>query len=668
MSAIVGLVQFDRRPGHERIVAAMLDRMAIRGPHGRAQKSLSHASFGHLLLHTTEESLHENLPNITSINGDETLLTATTRLDNRDELLTAAKFPNNPTTPDSALITAHLHTPARLLGDFAYAAWNNARQTLFCARDQFGVKPFYYYCAPGRFFIFASQIRALFAHPEVPSRLNKTRLAQYWLGQLPDHVITFYEEIHRLPAAHTLTVDANSLRLTRYWSLDLEREITLKSDAEYDEAFRAHFARAVKTRLNTPFKIGFQLSGGLDSTAIACVARDALRDENRLPAHVYSQVFPTVPNSDESPYIHAALDQPGFAPTIVEGDRSTPLNEIDLFLNYDDEGNYNTNSYLVFMLHRRMAAGGVRVCIDGYDGDTTIGHGCYRLGELARQKDWAAFDRELKAYCRRGNWDRRGTALQFAGPALTQLLRAGQYRQFLRDAREAAPWFRSGWRQVISRTGLQPFVPPSAKHLYNHLAGVPPDALAVLQRLIDPKIAAAVRLPALTRAFEAIPVGEFPSERAYQAHILATGGFTGGLERFDYLAGHFQMENRHPFMDQRLVEFCLALPSSQKLSDGFTRTIMRRALQHTLPEKISKRVGKCDLTDAFRDAFLRRDKPILDQWIVQNPALAGLCDLTELRDLYARCLANEATDGERFILFRVLTSARWMRHATFVIA
>src|SRR5205085_2959697 len=122
-----------------------------------------------------------------------------------------------------AHITVGAKAPELLQGDFAFAAWNDSTQKLFCARDHFGLKPFYYYHAPGRFFIFATQIRALFCHPEVPRRVNKERLAQSWIGELADHVQTFYQDILRLPAAHTLTVSKDRFELRRYWALDPEK-------------------------------------------------------------------------------------------------------------------------------------------------------------------------------------------------------------------------------------------------------------------------------------------------------------------------------------------------------------------------------------------------------------------------------------------------------------
>ena len=82
---------------------------------------------------------------------------------------------------------------------------------------------------------------------------------------------TLYDRVLRLPPAHTMTVTKHGLTLRKYWSLDPEREIHLKSDAEYAEAFREIFEDAVKCRLRSAYPVGTELSGGLDSSSVTCI-------------------------------------------------------------------------------------------------------------------------------------------------------------------------------------------------------------------------------------------------------------------------------------------------------------------------------------------------------------------------------------------------------------
>src|SRR3989441_8528576 len=256
------------------------------------------------------------------------VLTADARIDNRAELLAA--LGRGVEATDAELILGAYQrwgerAPEHLLGDFAFAIWDGRREVLFCARDHFGVKPFYYHHAPGRLFAFGSEIKALLALAEVPRRLNETRVADYLVPLLEDKEITFYEEIVRLPPAHRMTVSRDGMRIEQSWALDPTREIRLKSDAEYAAAFREIFTEAVRCRLRSAFPVGSMLSGGLDSSSIVCVARKLLAEDGGGKLHTFSAIFPDVPECDEREYIEAVLGGHGVKPHYVRGDRLSPL-------------------------------------------------------------------------------------------------------------------------------------------------------------------------------------------------------------------------------------------------------------------------------------------------------------------------------------------------------
>jgi len=326
------------------------------------------------------------------------VLTADARLDNRDELCSLLPAPCGFT--DAELILAAYERwaercPEHLLGDFAFAIWDARRQIVFCARDHFGVKPFYYHHRPGRLFALASEIKGLLALPDVPRRLNETRVADYLVPLLEDKVITFYEDIVRLPPAHRMMVTREAVRIERYWALDPEREIHLKSDAEYAAAFREIFTEAVRCRLRSAFPVGSMLSGGLDSSSIVCVARKLLAEEGRGPLHTFSAVFDEVPEADERPYINAVVARNRVAPHIVRGDQLSPLDDLDRMLAMQDEPFYAPNLFLHWGLYQAACAAAVRVILDGLDGDTTVSHGIGYLRELAGSGHWLRLAREV---------------------------------------------------------------------------------------------------------------------------------------------------------------------------------------------------------------------------------------------------------------------------------
>lgn len=611
MSGIAGLVYFDGRTDREGVLRRMMQTIAHRQPAALA------------------------------FSGSNTLV-ADARLDNCPENSTEHAFINE------AWRARGEDAAKSLLGDFAFAVWDGASQSVFCARDHIGVKPFYYFHKPGAFFIFASQIRALFAHPEVPRRLNKTRVAEALAAVLTDQASTYYEEIFRLPAAHTLRVSQESFHLRRYWALDPGREEKFATDEEAIDAFRHHFTNAVRSRLRTPHKLAVELSGGLDSSAVACVAREFARQ----PLPTYSVVFPSVPASDERPFIEAVLEKGGFAPVFVNGDEAGPLSPFETFLDYEDEGSYGTNFFLRDALHRAMQRDGVRVFLDGFDGDTTVGHGNLRLAELAATGEWPAFDEELNAVARRRNLNRSSAALTFGGPGLRA--------KSVREIREAAPHFGAQWGRLLYETKVKA---PALNHFLTFLRGGEPAWLRHLPELLNADFARAMNLrDVIASAERATPD---VTERERLIRLIGSGSFSFGLERYDYHAAASGLEARHPFADLRLVEFSASLPSRLRLRNGFDRWIMRQALGRILPEKVATRSGKGNLNWNFLRGFLAVNAPLLDRWLHAEPAqIERVVNVSVARELIHEWRASGLPrDPQKlFALFRVLTTARWMAH------
>ena len=158
------------------------------------------------MLWTTDESVLERLP--LAADAGRYAITADARIDNREELLASLALDRR--TADSEIILAAYRKwgeecPVHLLGDFAFAIWDRRRQTLFCACDPMGVKGLYYHLSPTAL-SFASEIKALFALPEIPRRLNEVRVAEYLITLFEDRCGTFYRDILRLPGAHSLSV------------------------------------------------------------------------------------------------------------------------------------------------------------------------------------------------------------------------------------------------------------------------------------------------------------------------------------------------------------------------------------------------------------------------------------------------------------------------------
>ncbi len=401
MSGIAGIYYLDDRPVDRADLERMVDILAHRGPEGADVWCEGFVGLGHRMLWTTPESLLEQLP-LKDRTGN-LILTADARIDNRDELISALSLNDRPAEKitDSDLILATYEKwgdrcPEKLIGDFAFAIWDGRNQKLFCARDHFGIKPFYYYYQPGKVFVLASEIKALYTLPSHPRRINELREAEYLLNIL-EKANTFYQDIFRLPAGHKMTVTHKSIKLCSYWSLDPSRELRLGSNNEYAEAFSEIFTESVHCRLRSAYSIGSTLSGGLDSSSITCAASKLLLHNGNQPLHTFSTVFDEIPECDERSFINAVLvqEKENLIPHYINGDHLSPLTDIDRVLWHQDEPFFAANLFLYWNLCRSVKSSGVRILLDGLDGDTVISHGMGYLTELASTGKWFSLTKEL---------------------------------------------------------------------------------------------------------------------------------------------------------------------------------------------------------------------------------------------------------------------------------
>jgi asparagine synthase (glutamine-hydrolysing) len=625
MSGIAGIYVLDDRAVDCSDLQRMVERLAHRGSDGSGVWSDNAVGLGHRMLWTTPESLDEKFPLVNR--AGDLALTADARIDNRDELIAALGLcrPSEPGIGDGELILRAYERwgercPEKLVGDFAFAIWDRRAQILFCARDHFGVKPFYYYRSP-RIFAFASEIKALLCLPEVPRRLNETRVADYLVPMFEDKEITFYQDIFRSPPAHTMMVGREGVSLRAYWALDPSRELRLGSDEEYAEAFREVFTEAVRCRLRSAYPVGSMLSGGLDSSSIVCAARSLLSQEGSRRLRTFSAIFDDIPECDDRPFINAVLARGEVEPHYLRADRLSPLTDLDRVFYHEDEPFYAPNLYIHWGLYKAAREQKVPVLLDGLDGDTTVSHGITFLIELARTGRWMTLAREVDGLARRFD----------VSPSVVF------------------------WRHV-----LKPLAPEPARRLRRWLRarnGRGRTAHSIISPDFARRIGAAERIEVLERNW----ARSAPTVREDHWRRLTWGLLPFFLEVADRAASAFFIEPRYPFFDRRLVEFCLGLPAEQKLRGGWTRMVLRRAMAHVLPDEIRWRGGKSDLSASFNRGLLAFCRKQLNEVILDDPKLIEpYVDVAALREAYRRYVAKGTAD-DALSVWKAATLALWLQ-------
>ncbi|MEM9485181.1 MAG: asparagine synthase-related protein [Cyanobacteria bacterium P01_F01_bin.116] len=403
MSAICGRVHRDGQPVASATMERMMTALEVYGPDGGHLWLEGTASLGHQMLHITPESLNEHLPWQDPVTG--LVITADARLDDREGLYAALAIPpqvGRDLSDAQLILRAYVkwgeNCPQKLLGDFAFAIWDARHQKLFCARDIFGVRPFFYYSSP-HLFVFASDLNALLESPEVPHQFNETLLAAYLQREdiiFAKKSLTFYDKLYKLPPAHCLTLTPDEQEIRCYWSPQNVPKIRLKSAADYSDMVRDLLEQAVRCRLRSAFPIGAHLSGGLDSSSVAVMAARLLQSKGQT-LHGFSWSPPTTTpiesSRDERTLVRDICQREGIDCYYMSLTGQDMLNNrIRNFLSEPTE-----------MLHAEqkvqsnVAEKNIRVMLSGWGGDEAItfnGRGYF--SELFLKGNWWTLYREFK--------------------------------------------------------------------------------------------------------------------------------------------------------------------------------------------------------------------------------------------------------------------------------
>ncbi|HMM80919.1 MAG TPA: asparagine synthase (glutamine-hydrolyzing) [Pyrinomonadaceae bacterium] len=646
MSGIVAIFYPDNRPVSERLLGKALDTLVHRGRDGRGIWIGGNVGLGHRMRWTTPESLNEGLP-LQKAEG-RLVITCDARIDNREDLLRQLSFDRTPvsTITDSEIVLRAYEKwgedcTRHLIGDFVFAIWDATKKMLFCARDTLGLKHFYYYYRPGVIFALASEIKALLQIEQVPKELNEAHLADYLILRSEDKVSTFYKGIDRLPSNHSLRVTSAGMKISQSWAPRFS-ELKLRRDADYQEAFLEKFSQAVNCRLRSAFPIGAMLSGGLDSSAVVCVADRSLRSQNRDPLNTYSAIFPTLakmdPRIDESAYMKAIIEKTKVNPHFVNVDDASPLQNMDKIVWHTDHPVGYLNVYMDSQIFKRCEADGVRSLLTGHDGDTTVTYGYQEFEQLAKRGKFIRMMREARAMSKNI-------------PSRMHSVKRLAWHKGLKPAIPAA--IVKAWR--FARFWKESIVDDSVISHPLHLSSVNSEFRS-REELVR-------RTDALWE--ENSQNGATPAQHHWNS--LTTGLFSNMHEQVEKLSAAYGVEPRHPFFDRRLIEFCVSLPPGQRIYKGWTRSIFRFAMEGILPEAVQWRVDKANLGAHIKMNLLKYGSDEIEAAIGRDSwMIAKFLDTDQLRSAYDEFkLDANRKDPEALLLLTSMYLIKWLDHSGF---
>ena len=566
MSGICGSFALDGAPADPAALGAVLDGLARRGPDRSAIASNGPAALGHALNATTPESLIEAMPWRHGETG--CVITADVRLDNRDTLLGQLGLDCAARVVGDGEIILHAYLrwgrdcAAHLAGDFAFAIWDPRCQHLLAARDKVGMRQFIYHHQPGKLFVFATDAEALIHHVAVPCRINEGRIADLIEGlEAIDGVSTFYQNVLQLPPAHALLIDREALTIWRYWQLEPTGIIERANDRAYEEAFLQVFTEAVTRRLRAPEGVlGSMLSGGMDSGSVVAVAARLLQQEGAPPLKTVSAID-TNPECLETRAIRALLSLPHLDPQLIPSEMPDLMRKEVCEAVRNCPEPFDGHMAMVFAVYHTAQAAGLKAMLDGLGGDTTLGSG--------NVVDWYLEQGRIGAAWREARADER-----FWGdwmPARKQFFRLARQRFIPLGMRRI--WH--GIKPSLTRTD------PGLPRFLNHPFAQRIDFAARLARFRE------------HTALKADASLETRSRRMVHPFIIA------GRERYDRVAGSYGIEQRDPFFDPQVLEFCLTLPVTQLKDAGWPKFILRRAMAGYLPDEVRWRTGRTHVGGNF---------------------------------------------------------------------
>ncbi len=444
-----------------------------------------------------------------------------------------------------------------LRGMFAFAIWDSNKRRLFLARDRLGIKPLYYAEAGGTF-LFASEIKALLEHPDLPREANEDALMDYFTFMIPPAPATMFRGVSKLPAGFRMSVTAGGVvSQERYWDAIVPTDAPVRDDAFYAERLRELLMESIRLHMMSDVPLGVFLSGGVDSsTNVALMARVA---PGRI--NTFSVGFEEHETYNELQYARRIARDYGTNHHEVIIDDRAALDYLPKLVHSQDEPIADWVCLPLYFVSKLVRDRGVIVAQVGEGADELFGGYPSYLRTLAWQRKWGwlsslppALWHTVAGVAQRAT--RRGVPLATLGlRAAARMADGGHgfwgsaiaYRGHERLRLTDTPFWRS-------RPTLEPSRVPEA--IAHELAARKPSADA-LERMVYLELKN--RLPELL------------------------------LMRVDKITMSTSIEARVPFLDHKLVEFALSIPQEVKLRDGRTKALLKRAMRGILPDEILDR-------------------------------------------------------------------------------
>ena len=558
--------------------------------------------------HTTKESQREHQPLLSPCG---VVVQWDGRLDNGKDLMSELGLGPGEASTDLDIVGAAYDrwgrsSFRRFIGDWATSIWNPYDLSLTLAKDFVGTRPLYY-SIDRTHITWCSNLDPLVLFADCAFDVAEEYIAG-WLSVFPDAALTPYAGIHSVPPGSFVRLKAGERITETYRSFDPERRIHYPNDSSYEEHFRFLFAQAVRRRLRSHTPVLAELSGGIDSSSIVCMADDIFKQGNANAPRLdtISCYDRSEPNWDERPFFSVVEEKRGRAGQHIEVDDQSLI---------DFEGEAGrpalTPNSLSNRTQRRLQeqirSQGYRVVLSGTGGDEVAG------------------------------------GVPTPIPELADLLVTGDFRQLSRQLRSWALIKRRPWFHLLGET-LRAFLPISLDNLSAHRRPA---------EWIQPAFIARNHVAFLGYETRLKVLGPRPS---FQENMNALNTLRRQLACSPVSPGAVH-EKRYPYLDRDLLEFLYAIPREQLLRPGCRRSLLRRALRDIVPAAILDRRRKAFVS---RGPTLALTSSLWDSrsvgWIAEE---LGMIDAKKFYDVVEH--ARRGAEVPLVTLVRTLLLENWLQ-------
>jgi asparagine synthase (glutamine-hydrolysing) len=611
MSGIAGIIHFDGAPIEPGLIEKMTAAMHDRGPDGIRHWQNGSVALGQCMLRTTPESLEEIQP---WCNEDQSLaMVMDGRVDNwlalrKDLLNRGCRLRNN--SDVELVLRAYqlwgMNCPQHIDGDFVFAVWNDNLKNLFMARDRVGIKPIYYW-KYGNSLSFATDMHAILALPGSPKVMNEKMVAEHLLVTVDNLTETLVQGINRLKPASAMAVSSDTIKITQYWDIDFRKTISYKDENDYASHLAELLDDAVKKMMRSNGDIGFYLSGGIDSSSILCTGIKNSRANKNIQS--FSLVFPGQ-GCDESHYISLVNQYCGLDGNILAGLPSPLAHHIASIGKYKDVCDA-PNSSMLNAIRSKAHEKGIRVMLTGYGGDEWFGKNPFYMADLIKSKRLGLLLSEF-------------SFLRKNGRTIGQI------------------------RSEISGYGIRPLAPEALKRPIRSLRksfGNQSNSQPSLYTKIMTQEFSGKHKPAIDMSSEILIQNTATLSQKYLYRLLKLGWNVRGLEIDNRVTSSYEIEERSPFYDARIIEFAIAIPDHIKSKSG-GKHVLRKAMKGYAPDEILQRQDKAEFSGVLVETLMNPEiiKLLTKGNLVQN----GWVDQIQLNHIYELFnSANNSAEGEQ---------------------